>query len=489
MEHRPYQQKLVDELSSKLKPRYRVKFQLPTGAGKSWIAIQVAQRWVGDYPILKNVVWLTFGDELEEQSYARLVEAGLGAALVTSPIKLYNAMRRGDHSPSEYTLLIVDESHHATANTWKRVITEWPGPVLGLTATPWRLSRKEGFDQLFHELVIGPSTQELIDQKYLVPCRVRIPIGDTIEGIGRSQGDFSMGQTWEKGDKTLLVKMGIQWLLKERSPHSRTLCYCTTVQHAKNVHQYALHMGLRSALMLGETPKHERREVVRKLDLNELDLVVNVEVVTEGCDFPGVDSILMLRPTESLALWLQMAGRAMRPYEGKEYALILDATPNWEKHGLPEEDRDWTLGKRSKKTRGEAPTHLCKSINKSTGHICHTINHISARQCVECGSPFGHVCVGCGNFIYGISKGAKCPRCNEAAQQRKFRGGVSTIIPAEPAYLRREKKLGIYIAGEPQKEGTVVLISPKKTNKRWKESITRMVARRGDGYLYETKRY
>ena len=124
-----------------------------------------------------------------------------------------------------------------------------------------------------------------------------------------------MGQTWEKGDKTLLVKMGIQWLLKERTPHSRTLCYCTTVQHAKNVHQYALHMGLRSALMLGETPKHERREVVRKLDINELDLVVNVEVVTEGCDFPGVDSILMLRPTESLALWLQMAGRAMRPYD------------------------------------------------------------------------------------------------------------------------------------------------------------------------------
>ena len=213
---------------------------MPVGSGKTQTAIQIAKNWVGDFPLLRDIVWITHRKELEEQSGERLSESGLGYALVTSPIRLHNLIKNGKFIPHLDSLAIFDESHHSAAKTWKRIIESWPGPVLGLTATPWRLSKREGFDKFFDELVIGPSVNDLIKLKYLVPCRVRHP-NNVSKGYGWNNGDYSMGKTWNNSNKTILVEYGIEWLLQERKNDSRTLAYCTTVQHAESVLEYAIH--------------------------------------------------------------------------------------------------------------------------------------------------------------------------------------------------------------------------------------------------------
>lgn len=452
--------------------------QLPTGAGKSHIAIEIARQWTANAPLIRNITWMTHRKELERQSYNRLCESDLNYAVVNSQRKLYNAISRGDHVPTEDTLLIVDESHHSTAKTWKRVIKLWPGPVLGLTATPWRLSKREGFTQLFHELIIGPSTKELIELSYLAPCLVRHP-KKIAEGYGWNAGDYSMGQTWNDGDKTVLVKYGVEWLLEERKENSQTLCYCTTVQHAYSVLEYAEIRGLRSRVLLGETKTEEREHIVKMFSNQELDLMINVEVATEGCDFPEVDSILMLRPTKSLALYLQMVGRAMRPALNKEHALILDAFANWEHHGLPEEDREWTLEPRKIKSKGKAPTRLCKN--------CSTVNPIAARICIMCGLEFGTPCDKCGSFVYGLTEGEQCPRCNEEAQKAKFAGGVGTVYPAIPQYIPQKKKFGALVDGKLPKIGDTVIIKDGGGN-RWKETITTIIEKIHNKFVCETKK-
>ena len=116
-----------------------------------------------------------------------------------------------------------------------------------MTATPWRLSKKEGFDHLFNHLVTGPPTQELIEGGFLVPTIVRHPRGKLIEGHGANiSGDFSESATWENNDKVLLVRSGIDWLLRERNKNSRTVCYTLNVVHAYSVNNYALNKGLKS---------------------------------------------------------------------------------------------------------------------------------------------------------------------------------------------------------------------------------------------------
>ena len=165
----------------------------------------------------------------------------------------------------------------ASAKTWARIIKGWPGPVLGLTATPWRLKKTEGFDDLFHSLIVGPSVRQLIKLGALVQPIVKYPRASTenpeggrIVGKGNSgRRLFSMSQTTAGNSDTILVKYAIKWLINERSPTSRALVYACGVVHGERLLEFALEMGLNAALITGKTPKEER-------------LAIN-----EGADKPG----------------------------------------------------------------------------------------------------------------------------------------------------------------------------------------------------------
>ena len=189
-ELRDYQQELLGRAEAALEsPKSRVMLQLPTGGGKTHIAGALLTRWLRDS---RKAVWLTHRAELAEQTRRMLTDAGVSAInnlnwvvgdqapyLANGAVILMaqTVGRRTSERPiwGRYTLddlLIIDEAHHATATGWERAIDQWPGRVLGLTATPWRLSKTEGFNHLFGQLHCGPQVHELRSDGWLCTAQM-----------------------------------------------------------------------------------------------------------------------------------------------------------------------------------------------------------------------------------------------------------------------------------------------------------------------------
>ena len=161
--------------------------------------------------------------------------------------------------PKEEDLLIVDEAHHATAESWMRMIKFWPGKVLGVTATPWRLSKKEGFDHLFEHLILGPKVSDLVAGGYLSQCKVLVPPTEyRIQGYGNTAGDYSESKTYEGNDKLIMVESGINWFV--HSGAQRCIAYACGVDHAETLYNYATSLNIPTGIVLGKTPTDERKD-------------------------------------------------------------------------------------------------------------------------------------------------------------------------------------------------------------------------------------
>ena len=422
---RDYQVRGLEEIKAQILPAQRVIYQLPTGGGKTVVGVALGREWIDRFPA-GSITWMTHRRELVRQSGEVLNKYGLPAMRtnVTTPLKLRNAIRKMDgRGYTADDLLIVDEAHHSAASTWSTIIRGWPGPVLGLTATPWRMSKREGLDHLFNNLICGPTVRELKSMGWLVEVVIKHPRdGEVIRGLGHNStsGDFNQSATMRQS-RTILVEHGIEWLIAEmnaaRPPRRfKTIVYCIHVEHAQAVASYAQARGLRSGLLLGNTPTSDREQIDADFRAGKLDTLVNAEVVTEGYDCPDADCELMLRPTLSLALYLQMAGRVARPAEGKNFGLILDACENHLRFGLPDEDHPWTLAPRTSEiSDGESPVRVCP--------VCHAIQSASSRKCASCGHPFGHICRICGSWQelrLGQQPPERCGRCDLQAQMSLF---------------------------------------------------------------------
>ena len=417
---RKYQQKDIKSLTKKLlKDQPKIIYQLPTGGGKTFIAIQICKEFskkcanvVGYRP---TVYWVTHRRELERQSTSALAEVGIYNFRVSSPIKFFNKIKRNEVRPTKFNLLIVDECHHATAPTWQRLVSTWPGPVLGLTATPWRLSKREGFNHLFSELIIGPSIQDLINQQYLVPCLVK-SIPNKIQGYGNVGGEYSGKQIMKYNSRDVLIEGAIHWLVNEMGEDSRILIYASGVEHCEGLQNHAFEVyGLESHILLGKTSTKERDQIIDEFKSGKTKILINFNVLTEGFDVPEADMAMILRPTQSLALYLQMIGRVIRKSNNKLYAVILDSTDNHIMHGLPEIDRQWSLEPRvnydpNDKTGGF--TRKCI--------FCEAILHAAKRECNFCHNKLGFKCVRCGKFSWWQSlasvKNNQCKLCTEQIQ-------------------------------------------------------------------------
>ena len=445
---RDYQADAVDKLLAGLSQRSNQMYTLPTGGGKTVVGVEVGANWLKCNASSK-VVWLTHRIELVHQSEGILRARGIPAErmLVTSPLKMLNAMARGEVAYGGADLLIIDEAHHATARTWAAVIHAFPGAVLGLTATPWRLSIREGFDHLYDGLIEGPTKADLIAEGSIVPTLLKRPprAKQVIEGRGNNgRGDYSIADTMRQS-RLVLVERGIDWLVKWnrlRGP-LRTIGYCINVRHAEAVREYAVRRwGIRAATLHSKMPMSQRDTAMRGFASGELDLLLNVAVVTEGNDVPGANCVLMLRPTQSLALWLQMCGRASRPAEGKDAALVLDATTNAIRLGHPDDVHKWTLQARGDREWGDGSGAV------RTCAECGTACASSVRVCPDCGFEFGVECERCGwSFGYmhdgmfvvpdlDVDTGA-CFRCMVSEQDSLFSGEVMNFREFQKAFRKK----------------------------------------------------
>lgn len=403
---RDYQTDSVRRTEHALKYHKAVCLQSATGSGKSVMLGEIARIWPG------KIWWLTHRKELVKQSSSHLQRAKRYDAEVTSPIKYWNRVQSRTFMPSSADLLIVDEAHHASAQTWARAIKHFPGSVLGATATPWRLSKKEGLDHIFDFLVCGPQVSELIAYGYLSDCQVKIPALDKrVQGAGDTGGDFSELATWNANERNIMVNEAIDWL--DLHDPDRSIIYACGEEHARTMLEYIKETNTlkelagkkprKAALLTAKTEPKERERIESAFRKGSIDTMLNIMIATEGFDVPECDAVLLTRPTKSLALYLQMVGRALRP---KGYpATILDCCAMSLEHGLPADDRAWTLKPRGENKPGKAwPMPDCGA--------CGTVNHPMQKFCAGCGLQRWHTCEDCSKPVFHEDgPNTPCQRC------------------------------------------------------------------------------
>lgn len=410
MELRDYQARLLTKCSLALVDSQapRVMLQLPTGGGKTRIAGKLLYEWLKDG---LKAVWLTHRRELAAQTEAMLQEDNVSATKdilwtpgTTAPaipngvvILMAQTVTRRIASDDvwegydENDLMIIDEAHHATADGWAAAMSQWKGPVLGMTATPWRLSRKEGFDHLFEELICGPQVKDLQSEGWLCNAKVLSPPEDemVLGGQVDSTGEYSEAGIEEANQDRQVYTAGAMQFWKNHALDRQTLVYAVSVDHAKNLANVFNDAKIPADVLLGETKPTERKILIGRFKQGNIRVLVNVAVATEGFDLPDASCVLLTRPTMSLALYLQMVGRGMRPKSDPSDCLILDMAGNVMRHGLPEKKRRWSLEPRKDfESDGDAPLIRCEK--------CEALTPASSHQCSNCGWPFGEVCSRCG---------------------------------------------------------------------------------------------
>ena len=413
MELRRYQQELLDRVQDALvsNPKVRLMMQLPTGGGKTIIAGELLVDWLTGG---RKAVWLTHRKELTKQTQTMLTKAGVSAItnvrwtpgdgapamaggvviLMAQKVSLQTARREVWNQYRPTDLMIVDESHHAAAKGWERAIRQWPGPVVGMTATPWRLSEKEGFDHLFDELLCGPQVAELQAQGYLCPAQTLMPppkqriIGGA---VNRTLGDYTESGIEQANSPNIMTAGALQFW-QEHAGNRQTIAYAVSKKHARNLTSVFNDAGVKAAVLLSETPPAERKAAIDGFKEGRVQVLVNVLIATEGFDLPDASCVLITRPTMSLAIYLQMMGRGLRPKPDGGDCIIMDLAGNSVTHGLPEENREWSLEPRGQATAGEAPVVWCEK--------CFTASPAASHHCPKCGPevPFGKDCKRCGKW-------------------------------------------------------------------------------------------
>ena len=407
-ELRDYQQTQLDQIKARLQtPNARVMMQLPTGGGKTHTAGTLLSEWLVDG---RKAVWLTHREHLAYQTKEMLESSRVSASVERgwisgSPVPARNrgvvilmaqTVSRRNHNPGTWRnfnrndLLIIDEAHHATAEGWLRAIDQWPGPALGMTATPWRMSKQEGFNHLFSELLVGPQISELQSGKYLCQAQVIMPSEkDRIRGgtVSPTTLDFTEPDI-ERTNHPDIMTAGAFQFWKEHSQDRPTIIYAVSRGHAHNLVAVFNDAGVSANTILSDTPAYERLQTIRAFEDGRLKALINVAVATEGFDLPDASCVMIARPTLSLALYLQMVGRGLRPKKDGGNCVILDLAGNSLIHGLPERNRRWSLAPRGEESQGDAPVVWCDNcggVSPAASHFCQNCNMPLGKDCGRCG--------------------------------------------------------------------------------------------------------
>ena len=251
--------------------------------------------------------------------------------------------RRGNHIPSDLGLFVQDECHHSVARTYRDVLEALPAGcfVSGWTATPARTDGS-GFRDLFDELIPGPSTRWLIEQGHLSPyLYLADPSPMRTKGIRKLAGDFSIADLARANDSATL-SAGVVDAYRKHCPGLQAVVFAINVEHSQAIAAAFNAAGIPAAHLDGEAVTEGRQQTVEQFRQGNLRVLTNVGLFGEGFDVPALEAVIMARPTCSLALFLQMIGRALRYAPGKT-ARIVDLAQNWTRHGLPRDEREWSL--------------------------------------------------------------------------------------------------------------------------------------------------
>jgi DNA repair protein RadD len=346
---RGYQTECVDAIRRAFTRWRRVLHVIPTGGGKTvefaYITSNAAAKG-------KRVVVLAHRAEIVDQISIALAAMGVadgriqpGHAMTSDPVQVgmvQTVARRLDIVPVP-ALLVIDEAHHSVAGAWAKIAAAWPSAkVLGVTATSERLDGV-GLRDAFDQMVIGPDVRELIDAGFLAPFRYLAPNTEIdlsrVRSIG---GDFNSGDLEQAVDQDGITGDVVEHYLKHLAPRT-AIAFCVTVAHAEHVAMRFRDNGIPSASIDGTMSADQRHELVNRLRTGDIAVLTSCELVNEGFDCPAVGGAILLRPTQSFALFRQQVGRCLRPKPDGSNAIIVDHVGNVFRHGLPDAPHVWSL--------------------------------------------------------------------------------------------------------------------------------------------------
>lgn len=366
MQLRDYQEQALHRVRLHLREGAKsVLLVAPTGAGKGTIAAHVLKSAVERGG---RALFLVHRGEILSDVRGRLAAAGLldtailkagEPAQLGAPVQLASVqtLAARQHVRPPATVVVWDEAHHAVADTYRQIREAYPDAVhLGLTATPQRADRSSLGD-CFEALVVAATPRQLRDRGFLVPCDVRA--ADPGEGL--AMAPLEAYQRWGEGKKAVV--------------------FCATVAESKAAAGAFAAAGYSAGHIDGETDARTREGLLRRLETGECQVLCNVFVLTEGVDIPSIEVCLLARGCQAESTFLQMVGRVLRPAPGKDRALLIDLRGVVWEHGLPYEDREYSLDGRGirRKTAGAVSVWSCEE--------CYLVNPRSAQACERCGTP------------------------------------------------------------------------------------------------------
>jgi DNA repair protein RadD len=387
-ELRDYQQRDADRIRAGFAGgERRVLYQAPTGSGKTVLFAHIV---AGARARNNRVVILGHRDEIVRQVSDALAALGIGHGVIAAGYpetpeltvqvaSVATLVRRLDRLHSTIKLLVVDEAHHAVAGMWQEILAALPDArVLGVTATPERLDGK-GLSDVFGSLIIGPAIHELIEAGHLARFTTYAPANDPdLRGVHTRMGDFASNELAAAMSKEIIIGGAVDDYTR-LCAGAAAIVFCVDIAHSRLVAARFATAGYRAAHVDGDTDKDERRALIRALGSSELQVLCNCGLISEGLDVPGVSAAMLLRPTKSLALYLQQVGRALRPAPGKERAKILDHAGNTYRFGPADTPRVWSLDGRERRANdGRSIVRRCRT--------CGALNPVKAKTCSACGA-------------------------------------------------------------------------------------------------------
>lgn len=374
-----YQTKAVNDIRNEFKEGNKsVILVMPTGSGKTHSFSYITKLTTENK---KRVLILVHRVELLRQASNSLKVLGIEHGLISPKytpnkhalvqVASVQTLIRRMSKFERPSLIIIDESHHAIAGSWRKVIDYYhDARILGVTATPCRTDNKPLSD-VFDVMVQGPQIYELIDMGFLVKpivygCSSQVDLGEVrIKG-----SDYDREEVAQLMDRPQIIGDAVEHYTKLAAGKS-CVVFCINVKHAINTAQEFRNAGYNFHAVYGDMLDSERDRILKGLGDGTIQGVTSADLISEGTDIPAIEVAILLRPTWSLSLFIQQVGRALRTAPGKTHALILDHVGNCSRHGLPDSHRDWTLEGQKKMTKKRASEM-----------------EIKAKQCEECYQVF-----------------------------------------------------------------------------------------------------
>ena len=382
---RPKQLQLVTDIREAMQTSRSVLAVAATGFGKTvvfcYLAHAVMQRG-------KRVYIIVHRDELVDQVSKTLKDFGVehgficaGRPVDPKPVMVCSVFTLANRIDSYAApdLLIIDEAHHAcSGSTWGRVLAAWQKSfILGVTATPIRLDGRD-LSGHFGAMVEAPPIAELIEKGDLCKYRMYTP-PVSLGKLRMRMGDYVKSDLVAAVDKPSVTGDAVAHYTK-LAHGKRALAFCVSLEHAEHTRDAFRAAGYTSERIDGLLDRNARRAMVTAFSAGRIQVLTSCELVSEGFDLPAIEVAIMLRPTASLGLYLQQVGRCLRPHPGKDYALILDHAGNAGTHGLPDDERQWSLGDDAASTRRKKATASVRTCGK-----CYAAAKPGTMVCAYCG--------------------------------------------------------------------------------------------------------